>query len=36
MHYINVSAYKPETSGENWEKESEKMLDVILRTFQFP
>lgn len=36
MHDINLDAYKPETSGENREKESEKLLDVIARTFQFP
>lgn len=28
MHDINLNAYKPETSGENREKESEKLLDA--------
>lgn len=36
MHDINVNAYKPETSNENRQRESEKLLNVIVRTFQFP
>ncbi len=36
MRDINLNAYKPETGGENREKESEKLLDVVARTFQFP
>ncbi len=28
MNDINLNAYKPETSGENREKESEKLLDA--------